>query len=72
MKKRIRIKYLELDKFTYIVNDKIKIKYNHQLKEERCTWDEMWDKVRSHIKKIAEYEERMLKSNDGGKVETRL
>ena len=71
MRKGTRIKFLELDEFTYIENDKIKIRKSYQLKEERCTWDEMWDKVRSHIEKIAEYEERLLKSNDGGIVETK-
>ena len=71
MRKETRIKFLELDEFTYIENDKIKIRQCSQLKEERCTWDEMWDKVRSYIEKIAEYEERMLRSNDGGIVETK-
>ena len=71
MRKGTRIKFLELDEFTYIENDKIKIRQSNQLKEERCTWDEMWNKVRSHIEKIAEYEERLLKSNDGGIVETK-
>ena len=63
MRKGTRIKFLELDEFTYIENDKIKIRQSSQLKEERCTWDEMWNHIRSHIKKIIEYEERQLKSD---------
>ena len=56
MGKKPRIDYLELDEWCYIENDEFKIRSPGNCSPISGTWDELWEMVRSDIKKIAEYE----------------
>lgn len=56
MEKKPRIKYLELDEWCYIENDEFKIRSSENNIPISGTWDELWEMVRSDIKKIAAYE----------------
>ena len=55
--KKPRIKYLELEEGLYIENDKVKVRLNENNAQERCTWDELWNRVRAAMMKVKEYED---------------
>ena len=57
MEKKPRIKYLELEEGLYIENDKVKVRLNENNAQERCTWDELWNRVRAAMMKVKEYED---------------
>ena len=57
MEKKPKIKYLELEEGLYIENDKVKVCLNENNEQERCTWDELWNRVRSAMMKVKEYED---------------
>ena len=54
--KKPRIKYLELEEGLYIENDKVKVRLNENNAQERCTWDEGWERVKMIVRKVMEYE----------------
>lgn len=57
MKRKPRIKYLELDENRYIENDEFKIRLNENNSElEYISWDEMWDMVLADVDKLEAYE----------------
>lgn len=64
MKKKVSIKYLELDENRYIENDEFKIRLNENYNASKSgTWDELWDMVRRDIEKIVEYENNNSRHN---------
>lgn len=55
--KKPRIKYLELDEFSYIENDIIKSRLNEEETNSTfLSWDEGWERVKMIVRKVMEYE----------------
>lgn len=66
MNKKNKIEYLDIDKFSYIENGKIKSKLNEgETNSNFLSWDEGWERVKMIVKKVAEYEDSSINQRMG-------
>ena len=66
MNKKNIIEYLDIDKFSYIENGKIKNKLNEEETNSNfLSWDEGWERVKMIVKKVAEYEDSSINKRMG-------
>ena len=66
MNKKNIIEYLDIDKFSYIENGKIKNKLNEEETNSNfLSWDEGWERVKMIVKKVIEYENSSINKRMG-------